>query len=88
MPEATDEQAGLDRLNRAAFTTAVFGLFLPFVGLLCGFVGLVMAQTAIRRAAARGLHVDTNARTFSLVVITVWGVLWLLILVPALLRRT
>lgn len=76
-----------DKLNRRAFTTAAFGLFIPFAGILLGVVGFIMATKAIRRGRAEGTPVDSNARNFAILVMVVWGVLWLLILVPALVRR-
>ncbi len=83
----SNEAAKLTKRNNAAFTLAVFGLFVPFVGLVCGVVGFFLANSALREARAAGVQLDRNARTFSIVVMLVWGALWLLVLIPALSNR-
>lgn len=76
-----------DKLNRRAFTIAAFGLFIPFVGILLGVAGFLLATNAIKRGREAGTPVDSNARNFAILVMVVWGVLWLLVLIPALVRR-
>jgi len=78
--------AAAEKLNNRAFTVAAFGLFLPFIGLIPGIAGLLMSRAARAKGAAAGITVDVNARNFSLVVIGVWGVVWLFTLIPGLTR--
>ena len=69
-----------------AVIVAVFGLFLPFVGIVMGPLAIIMASIARKRAREAGGAVDKNSLVFGIVVTVVWTVLWLFILVPALLN--
>lgn len=80
----SDDVARAGTLNDRAFVVAVFGLFVPFFGIVLGPVAIVMAAIARRRAAASGGSVDKNSLVFGVVVTVVWGAVWLLILIPAL----
>lgn len=85
LPGAADQAKAehAERLSNRAFGLAVFSLFLPFLGLILGFVALgiaIAAQSAGRRA---GVHIGRSSLVFSLLAIAVWTALWLLILLPA-----
>ena len=85
LPGAADQTQAerAERLSNRAFGLAVFSLFLPFLGLILGFVALgvaLAAQSAGRRA---GVRIGRSSVVFSLVAIAVWTVLWLMILLPA-----
>ena len=73
-------------LNDRGFVVAVFGLFLPFVGIVMGPLAIIMASIARKRAREAGGAVDKNSLVFGIVVTVVWTVLWLFVLVPALLN--
>ena len=90
-----DAIAKAGKLNDRAFVLAVFGLFLPFVGIVMGplaitrfdvVLAIIMASIARKRAREAGGAVDKNSLVFGIVVTVVWTVLWLFILVPALLN--
>ena len=79
-----DAIAKAGKLNDRAFVLAVFGLFLPFVGIVMGPIAIAMASIARRRAREAGGQVDKNSFVFGIVVTVVWSGVWLLILTPAL----
>ena len=81
-----DAIAKAGKLHDRAFVVAVFGLFLPFVGIVMGPLAIIMASIARKRAREAGGAVDKNSLVFGIVVTVVWTVLWLFILVPALLN--
>ena len=81
-----DSIAKAGKLNDRAFVLAVFGLFLPFVGIVMGPLAIILASIARKRAREAGGAVDKNSLVFGIVVTVVWTVLWLFVLVPALLN--
>ena len=74
------------KLNDRAFVLAVFGLFVPFFGIIFGPLCIVMSVIARRRAREAGGTVDKNSLVFGVVVTVVWGAIWMLILLPGLLQ--
>lgn len=81
----SDQLAKAGRLNDRAFVVAVFGLFVPFFGIVFGPAAIIMAVIARRRAVDAGGQVDKNSLVFGIVVTVVWSAVWLLIVLPALL---
>ena len=81
-----DAIAKAGKLNDRAFVLAVFGLFLPFVGIVMGPLDRVLDSGARRRAREVGGVVEGTPLVFGIVVTVVWTVLWLFVLVPALLN--
>ena len=89
MTADTDDQFRTGNARRAHSTTArfvvaVFGLFVPFFGIVLGPVAIVMAAIARRPSGCCGRQCRQNSLVFGIVVTVVWGAVWLRILIPAL----